>query len=121
MPELISLLIVCFFLWAQLLSLVNGFRAAPREPEAPKNIEISVIDEKRAQSLFIQFANNKDIPFRYPVNGCYVRAHQMARIADAKGITMGKIFAEGDLHARVNLINYEDVSWGWHVATVVYV
>ncbi|MGO1055069.1 protein-glutamine glutaminase family protein [Crossiella sp. CA198] len=56
------------------------------------------------------------IPFTYPDDGCWGRAHEMARLMIANGITPDKVWIRGSL--RVNSANKPDcvVGWGWHVA-----
>lgn len=99
---------------AQLKNSFSGFLA-------PDNISISVLEKSAANRLFREFKNNKEIPFNYPIDGCYARAHAMARMAEDQNITMGKVFAEGYLRAQTELPNYPVVEWGWHVAPVAYV
>lgn len=56
------------------------------------------------------------IPFTYPDDGCWGRAHEMARLMIANGITPDKVWIYGNL--RVNSANKPDclVGWDWHVA-----
>lgn len=99
------------------MGLPNGFTPSPDD-----EISVSVIDEAKAQQLFRDFlANPPDIPFRYPQDGCYARATEMARIAEKENIQMAKIFAEGLLIAKMDYPKLPAVSWGWHVAPMVYV
>ena len=119
--------LVMTFLWVGILAfalklgvgeIVNGFA---KEPSDPKAIRISVIDEPAANKLFKKFTEAKHIPFRYPLEGCYARATEMAQIAEREKIEMGKVFVEGWLQAKTESEIYEYVQWGWHVAPVVYV
>lgn len=57
------------------------------------------------------------IPFRYPVDGCFARAHAMRRILLANGYDCQKIFLYGNLAAKKGCC----VTWGYHVAPLVYV
>lgn len=99
-------------------NLENDFfsETAPNTP-----VPISVIDSVDANRLFKKFTADREIPFRYPVDGCYARAMAMAQIADKESIVVGKVFAEGMLQAKTNLPQFPLVRWSWHVATVVYV
>lgn len=60
------------------------------------------------------------IPFTYPDDGCWARAHEMARLMIAAGITPDKIwnYASAGRRLRVSSANKPDcvVEWGWHVA-----
>jgi hypothetical protein len=96
----------------------NGYSKADSDPKA---VKISVIDSDKANKLFKTFASDKEIPFRYPVDGCYARATVMAQLAEHEGIQVGKVFVEGSLQVKTNNSNFPKVRWGWHVAPMVYV
>jgi len=76
----------------QLFDLVNSKVCCPGNPTAPC------------------------IPFLYPDDGCWGRAHEMCRLMIAAGETPQKIWIQGSLH--LNSKNKPDctVTWGWHVA-----
>lgn len=57
------------------------------------------------------------IPFRYPVDGCFARAHAMRRILLDNGYDCQKIFLYGNLAAKKDCC----VTWGYHVAPLIYV
>lgn len=117
---LTSFLLIALIVFAQVpAQLKNGFKSIMFP--APEEIEVSVIEESTANRLFREFKFNKEIPFNYPLEGCYARAHAMARMAEEQGITMGKAFAEGTLRAQTDLPSYPTVRWGWHVAPVAYI
>lgn len=115
------LVIICFFL----LGLTSGKKIIPngfaKTWTDPENIETSAISVDQANRLFQKFAKTKRIPFRYPIDGCYARATEMARIAEQENIHMGKIFVEGNLQVKTESAMYPTVQWGWHVAPVAYV
>lgn len=111
-------LFAMFVFAAGLRPLVNSFA---RTAADPKSVQISELDAHEADQLFAEFLKHKEIPFRYPVEGCYSRSDAMARIAEAKKIYMGKAVAEGELYARTDNPLYPMVHWGWHIAPVVYV
>ncbi|MBP2326745.1 hypothetical protein JOF56_007130 [Kibdelosporangium banguiense] len=81
----------------QMFNLVNGRTACSVNPVAP------------------------GIPFTYPDDGCWGRAHEMARLMIEQGITPDKVWIYGNL--RVNSANKPDclVGWGWHVAPTLQV
>lgn len=62
-------------------------------------------------------ASSNCIPFRYPVDGCFARAHAMRRILLENGYDCQKIFLYGNLAAN----NGCCVTWRYHVAPLVYV
>lgn len=61
------------------------------------------------------------IPFLFPDDGCWGRAHEMCRLIIAAGETPQKIWIQGAL--RVTSKNKPDctVMWGWHVAPTLQV
>lgn len=88
--------------------------------EKGDGIDVSVISEEYAVELFKYLAKQK-IPFGYPEDGCYARAHRMSIFLDMKGITSGKVFIEGDLNVKTKNSPKGEVSWWFHVAPVVNV
>lgn len=61
------------------------------------------------------------IPFMYPFNGCWARAHQMCRLMLAQGITPQKVWIHGNLLVKSANSSNCLVSWAWHVAPIVEV
>ncbi len=61
------------------------------------------------------------IPFKYPDDGCWGRAHEMCRLMQAAGASPEKIWIYGSLHVRSNNKPTCDVYWGWHVAPTLLV
>lgn len=56
------------------------------------------------------------IPFTYPDDGCWGRAHEMYRLMMAAGVPTDKVWIYGNLHVvSANKPNC-NVYWGWHVA-----
>jgi hypothetical protein len=98
--------------------LENGYVKSDSDPQV---LTISVISSSQANDLFRKFTGNPDIPFKYPIDGCYARATAMAQMAEADKITMGKVYAEGFLQAKTDSVAYPIARWGWHVAPVAYV
>lgn len=68
------------------------------------------------QNLFKTAKNMKDIPFEYKYDGCYARAHIMARRFEKMGIAAQKVWIKGDLY-----VPGTDIQWNYHVAPVVEV
>jgi hypothetical protein len=61
------------------------------------------------------------IPFNYPDDGCWGRAHEMCRLMIAAGITPNKIWIFGNLRAASRNNPNCQVLWGWHVAPTLSV
>jgi uncharacterized Zn-binding protein involved in type VI secretion len=76
-----------------------------------------------AAALFDVVASQSDIAFRFPVDGCYARAHLMIQRMQQMGATPGKAwtFASPGDPLWVSTPNHPDgvVSWGYHVAPTV--
>lgn len=84
-------------------------------------IPVSEISYDYAVELFRQLASDPSIPFGYPEDGCYARAHYMAHLLNAQGITVGKAFLEGNLRVESSNSERGVVHWGYHVAPVVMI
>ena len=61
------------------------------------------------------------IPFLYPDDGCWARAHEMCRLMIAAGVKPRKIWIAGGLLAKTKNNPSCQVSWGWHVAPTLCV
>src|SRR5262245_3805822 len=118
-------------------------RAGPSRPEAAPGLLTRIwrwfcgllwcwccVSQKRAQELFdLAGAPTCDpltvpppcIPFLYPDDGCWARAHEMCRLMIAAGAKPRKVWIDGKL--RVNTKNNPNcfVKWGWHVAPIICV
>jgi|GEM_PF-715671 len=81
----------------------------------PKPID-KYLSEEEVQDLFKQAKNMADIPFGYKYDGCYARAHVMARRFEAMGIPVEKVWIKGSL-----FVPGTDVQWNYHVAPVINV
>jgi len=84
------------------------------------------LTEQQAQERFDKFKCREDIPWDYPQDCCYNRAHVMATELRAEGLNVGKAWnyapPVGDL-LRVSVSKQNDprgyVEWGYHVAPTV--
>lgn len=81
------------------------------------DIKLERLTQDEAQELFDDLKSRDTIPFDYTRDGCYARAHRMARIAMWKKINVGKIFIVGDLDPFTN----DNWTWRYHVAPFVVV
>ncbi len=61
------------------------------------------------------------IPFLYPDDGCWGRAHEMCRLIIADGASPRKVWIDGSLHTPTKNNPNCFVNWGWHVAPTLCV
>jgi Glutaminase len=61
------------------------------------------------------------IPFMYPDDGCWARAHEMCRLMIAAGARPKKVWIDGSLHTPTRNNPQCFVNWGWHVAPTLCV
>jgi len=61
------------------------------------------------------------IPFLYPDDGCWGRAHEMRRLMLEMGVSSRKIWIFGSLVTPTRNNPYCNVYWGWHVAPTICV
>lgn len=61
------------------------------------------------------------IPFMYPDNGCWARAHEMCRLMINMGLSPRKVWISGSLHAATRNNPQCFVNWAWHVAPTLCV
>jgi hypothetical protein len=61
------------------------------------------------------------IPFMYPDDGCWGRAHEMRRLMLNAGVSSKKVWIDGWLHTPTRNNPNCFVNWGWHVAPIICV
>lgn len=61
------------------------------------------------------------IPFLYPDDGCWGRAHEMCRLFIAEGESPQKVWIYGSLNVDTKNNPNCEVFWGWHVAPTLCV
>jgi hypothetical protein len=61
------------------------------------------------------------IPFLYPDDGCWGRAHEMCRLMIALGLDPEKVWIQGALYVSTRNSPSCGVWWGWHVAPTLCV
>lgn len=76
---------------------------------------------EKAHELFNYAKGMTDIAWNYKPDGCYARAHLMARRFEAIGVHVDKAWLKGDLTAPKSSDDEYQVRWGFHVAPIVYV
>lgn len=100
--------------------------SAPAPPPAPD----PPVSPQRAQELFdLMNARSCDpcaatapcIPFKYPTDGCFARAHEMVRLMQLEGEQPEKVWIFGSLVAGTSNDPDCHVDWGWHVAPTLMV
>lgn len=88
------------------------------------------LSRRRAQALFDTLASRTCapltvpppcIPFLYPDDGCWGRAHEMCRLIIAAGVQPKKVWIYGSLKTPTKNNPNCQVWWGWHVAPTVCV
>jgi hypothetical protein len=92
----------------------GGAAAGARPPLGP-------VPPSVANQVFSVLAAQPDIAFKFPVDGCYARAHLMAQRMQKMGLAPGKAWTFATDPADplwVNTPNHPDgkVEWGYHVA-----
>ncbi|HON35947.1 MAG TPA: protein-glutamine glutaminase family protein [Methanothrix sp.] len=108
------------------LALVEA-AAPPSSSIAPM---LATITPQKAQELFDLVksktccpasAASPCIPFLYPDDGCWGRAHEMYRLMIAMGVSPDKVWIYGSLKTPTTNNPNCIVYWGWHVAPIVQV
>lgn len=61
------------------------------------------------------------IPFLYPDDGCWARAHEMCRLMINMGFSPRKVWIQGSLYVGTKNNPNCHVWWGWHVAPTLCV
>lgn len=95
--------------------------------EAPKLVSISpqkaqeLFDLVKSETCCPASAAAPCIPFLYPDDGCWGRAHEMCRLMIAAGVQPDKVWIYGSLKTPATNNPNCIVNWGWHVAPTVQV
>jgi len=107
-------------------SFVREESREPLPPPAP----VRPVSPGRAQELLDMMiactctpchAAGSCIPFKYPADGCWIRAHLMCYLMVAENETPEKMWITGRLNALTNNDPNCSVGWGWHVAPTLMV
>ena len=103
---------------------------SPMAPEASPTQSASVVTLAQARQMFDLASghtccpaapSSTCIPFAYPDDGCWGRAHEMCRLFIAAGIQPDKVWIYGNLHVVSQNKPDCNVYWGWHVAPTLQV
>lgn len=84
----------------------------PLAPSLQKSVTLA-----KANELFLRAKKMKDIPFEYRDDGCYARAHVMAKRFEAMGVFTQKAWIQG----QIKVPGGQNDSWNFHVAPVIFV
>ncbi|HME21276.1 MAG TPA: DUF4157 domain-containing protein [Acetobacteraceae bacterium] len=97
--------------------------------------ETEEIEPEQANEIFTALAHanimtnegEASIPFHYPPDGCYARAHRMEELLTEMGYASEKVFALAGRRPLVVETQYapdqpgDKVVWAWHVAPIIKV
>lgn len=84
-------------------------------------LAVSSISMEFFTEIYNKIANNESIPFRYPDDGCYARAHKVAMILDEIDVVSVKSFLVGNLQFITPDSPTGMVEWWYHVAAAVHI
>lgn len=88
------------------------------------------VTQERAKELFKMieaetftpcYSTRDCIPFKYPPDGCWIRAHLMCYMLIGQKEFPAKIWSSGRLQARSSNVPECRVAWSWHVAATLLV
>lgn len=80
-----------------------------------------IFDSMAAATCSPLAAPSPCIPFMYPDDGCWARAHEMCRLMISNGLSPNKVWIQGSLVAVTKNNPNCHVYWGWHVAPTLCV
>lgn len=109
---------------ARLGETTFGGAVTAGSPNVVYGDSVAVLAEAAANWLHQYLAQQKDIPFNHPWDGCYARAQEMGRIMQTQfGVELQKIFVYGNLQPVTGTLHTNlyptSVAWGYHVAPLV--
>jgi len=99
----------------------KGVYYSPESYQRAKDIKRSskkTISLEKAQELHDKAKARDDIAWDYTFDGCYARAHLMARMFEEQGVHVDKAWLRGSLQVPGEA---DTMKWGYHVAPLVYV
>ncbi len=106
---------------------IFGGGSAELDPATPTGR--TSVPPSEADAIFRDMADESDIPFRFPADGCYARSHLMVmRMAERYGLnldSMQKVIIEGNLTITTTYTypewNDTTVRWRYHIAPLLNV
>lgn len=105
------------------------FGGGSAESDAPTTTGRTSVTPSEADTIFRDMADESDIPFKFPADGCYARAHLMVRrMAERYGLSidsMQKVIIEGKLTVSTAYTypgwNDTTITWRYHIAPLLNV
>ena len=98
-----------------------ALETAPDEKEESFFNLVSDMSGAESLELFRYLAGQTQIPFNYPDDGCWGRAHEMRRLIIGRNYECRKIWIYGRLRVRTSNSPKCEVPWDWHVAPIIRV
>lgn len=83
-----------------------------------EGVRVHVVEPDEAKALFKELATLPGVPYNYPDEGCYARAHAMALALEKRGLVSAKAFVMGNLSIEAG---GRVIHWRYHVAPVLAV
>ena len=91
---------------------------------------VSTVPYTKVVQIFNEMKTQQNIAFRYPVDGCYARAHLMGKLMQQHGVNPGKAWAFDDqamedkkapprMYAKTTNHPKGEVWWKYHVAPIL--
>lgn len=95
----------------------------PSSPDPPVSWDraVELFNLMNASSCVPCSSASPCIPFKYPRNGCWVRAHLMCYRMVDEDETPEKVWIDGYLPIHTSNLHDCEVTWGWHVAPTLMV
>jgi hypothetical protein len=111
------------WLWDRLSLGIHVTEIPPKQPTP------TTFTAGEVRTIFLDIADERDIPYAFPRDGCYARADAMLRRIveryDIDPSAMRKVVIQGDLRVPTDYVyqgpfgNDRMVEWGWHIAPAV--
>lgn len=112
----------------QALKVAQARGAAPKvrplgtvtSPSNKQTFQVSVVTEAEARALVQTLRKDPALPFEYPFDGSYARAHAMVRNLEKAGVIAGKAWVEGNplcLYSE----EFGEIRLDYHVAPMILV
>lgn len=90
-------------------------------PALPQGDAKDLFETLAAKSMTQRNRGKGTVPYLYPRDGCWGRAHAMFQDIQAAGLGCQKIWTYGSLRVRTANSPKCRVGWGWHVAVALEV
>ncbi len=111
--------------WLFVLILAAGLGTPPAVKAAPPAAVAAAdkTDAKEVSRAFARLAKLPDVPWKYPVDGCFARAHRSVEVLSDLGFRPKKVWAfpsgPDPLWVATSWAPKGYVQWGYHVAAAL--